>query len=454
MPSLNAALAQWTYALSSKDIPPDVAHSTKLRIADTIGLMFAGRATPFGYAVSRAMLESAAGGQSSVAGAGVSAPPEVAAIINGACAHALEFDDTHVETAIHVSSSAVSAALAVAEARDASGSEFLLAVAAANEVTCRLGLVAPGEFHKNAFHPTGVFGAFGAAHCAGRLFGLDARGIAHAVGIVGSQAAGLMAAWTDGTESKSMHPGWSAHCGIISARLAAAGVSGPDLVFEGPLGLFRSHIQNATVSVDFERARTGLGTDWESRTIAFKPYPAGHLIHAFIDATFAILADNPLRPEDIDEIICPIADHMVPLVCEPVEKKLNPATTWHCRVSLHWSLAEAIVVGRLDRRAYDLNHPRVDEIRNLSRKVRHQVDPRLQDRRAWSGHVIIKTKDGRTFEHVEQHNRGSADNPISDEDLRRKFLDNVSDAYSRENALRLFDRLMCVDELESVAELL
>lgn len=454
MPSLNARLAQWTHALTFSEIPADVAHATKLRIADTIGLMFAGRATPFGFAVQRAVLESAASGPSRVAGAATSTQPEVAALVNGACAHVLEFDDTHIETAIHVSSSVVSAALAMAEAQGASGSDLLAAVAAANEVTCRLGVVAPGDFHKNAFHPTGVFGAFGSAHAAARLFGLGTKGIADAVGIVGSQAAGLMAAWTDGTEAKSMHPGWSAHCGIMSARLARAGVSGPDLVFEGPLGLFRSHVQNPAKPLDFDRAQAKLGNVWESRTIAFKPYPSGHLIHAFIDAALAIVAKNPLRPEDIAEIICPIADHMVPLVCEPVEKKLNPATTWHCRVSLHWSLGEALVLGRLDRHAYDLDHPRADDIRRLARKVRHEVDPRLQDRRTWSGHVIIKTADGRTFEHIEPQNRGSPANPLSDDDLKRKFVDNVSDAYSRDAASRLFDTIMNIEKLPSVVGLL
>ncbi|MCC7426277.1 MAG: MmgE/PrpD family protein [Alphaproteobacteria bacterium] len=454
MTSLNATLAGWTSTLACEALPEDVLHDTKLRIADTIGLMHAGAATRFGRSVAGAMLDGAGAGPSTAVGTGRKAPPDLAAIVNGAAAHVLEFDDTHVETAIHVSSPVVAAVLAIAEARGASGRDIVAAVAAGNEVTCRLGIVAPGALHRNAYHPTAVFGAFGAVHAAGKLLGLDATRIAYATGIVGSQSAGLMAAWTDGTDAKSMHPGWSAHCGIMSARLAAGGVTGPDLVFEGPFGFFRSHVQNPTAPFDYARAAAALGQTWESRSIAFKPYPAGHFVHAFVDALLAILAKHPLRPEEIARIHCPIADFMVPLVAEPVEKKLAPATSWHCRVSLHWSLAEAMVLGKLDRHAYDLEHPRVAEIRALARKVSHEIDATQTNRRIWRGHVIVTTTDGRVFEHIEHHNRGSAENPLSEADLRAKFASNVSDSYAAAEASALFDRILRLESQPSAAGLL
>ena len=443
--SLSSHLADWSSSLTLDDIPDDVVHSTKLRILDTVGLMYAGATLPVGRSVFEAMVEEGSAGSSSVVGFKTKASPEVAAMVNGACATILEFDDTHIETAIHVSSPVVAAALAAGEACGVNGSELIVAVAAATELSCRLGLVAPGEFHRNAFHPTGVIGAFGAAYAAGRLFGLNAQQMANAIGVAGSQASGLTASWVDGTDTKSMHGGWSAHCGIVSSKLASKGITGPDLVFEGPLGLFRSHVQQPVVALDYERARKGLGEDWESRSVAFKSYPTGGFNQGYVDAAFAILREQPLRPEDIAEIICPIPEYIVGLVAEPVEQKLAPASSWQCRVSLPWTLAETIVLGRLDRHAFNLQHPRVDEIRALAQKIRHKIDPTLVDRRAWPGHVIIRMKDGTTHEKFVPHCLGSRENPHSDRDIVDKFMFNVSDQLGAESARRLSTAILGLD---------
>lgn len=454
MQSLNSYLADWMSSLTLDDIPEDVIHSTRLRILDTLGLMHAGAAVPLGRSVFEAMTGEGGAGPSTVVGFKSTANPATAALVNGTCATILEFDDTHVETAIHVSSPVVATALAIGEAHGAKGADLITAVAGAVELACRLGIVAPGEFHRNAFHPTGVIGAFSATYAASRLLGLGAGETANAIGVVGSQASGLMASWLDGTDAKSMHGGWSAHCGVVSAKLASRGVTGPDLVFEGPLGLFRSHVQQPTAPFTYERARDGLGREWESRTVAFKTYPTGCVIHGFVDAALAIIKEHPLQPDDVADILCPIPDYMIGLVAEPVELKLNPASAWQCRVSLHWSVAEAMVLGRLDRHAFDLQHPRVGEIRALAQKIRHQSDPQHTDRRVWPGHLIVRMKDGRTFEEFVPHCLGTGENLHADEDILDKFIFNVSDSLSRDEAQRFAATILNLGRDASVAGLL
>ena len=92
-----------------------------------------------------------------------------AAFANAAFAQALEYDDTHNESIVHMSSPAVAMALALAETRAVSGRDLILAIALANEIACRVGSVVPGQFHRRGFHPTGLFAPFGVALGAGRL---------------------------------------------------------------------------------------------------------------------------------------------------------------------------------------------------------------------------------------------------------------------------------------------
>lgn len=449
--ALSTVLASWIHDLDFSSIPPEVLLLNKQRIADTIGLMFAGSDTPFGRNVAAT---TGSIGRSSLIGFSAKASPEDAALVNGATAHVLEYDDTHVETAIHVASPIVAAALAVAEDLEASGQELLVAMVAASEISCRLGLVIPGAFHKAGFHPTAIFGAFASVYAVARLQRMDIRKTVDAVGIVASQSAGLMAAWVDGSDSKSLHAGLSARNGILAAKLANHDVTGPLLAYEGPYGIFRTHIQGSDNDFDFQRPLQDLGKRWESLNIAFKPYPAGHFIHAFVDAILTIIETHDLTHENIAHIECRIAEHMIQMVCEPEEQKLNPASSWHGRVSLQWSVAEATVLRRLDRYAYDLNRPEYPQIKALAEKISYSVDPDASNRKKWRGYVIAYTKDGKVYEHLENSNRGSPQAPLSAEDIYAKFKKNTEHTLSVDRLNLLYDILMEIDSLGDVSYLL
>jgi 2-methylcitrate dehydratase PrpD len=173
-----------------------------------------------------------------VAGTGDRVGVTHAALANGTFSQALEYDDTHNESIVHMSSPAVAAAMALAETTRVSGEELITAIAVGNEISCRAGSVGSGQFHKRGFHPTGLFGAFGAAFLSSRLLGLDADATARAAGICGSFAAGILECWVDGTDTKFLHAGWAAQSGVSSAHLAGAGVTGAVQVFEGRFGFF------------------------------------------------------------------------------------------------------------------------------------------------------------------------------------------------------------------------
>ena len=223
------------------DFPPDVVQATKLRVLDVVGLSLAGAETGFGQSVREAAMAMSPPGPCHILGTGDRVGVTMAAFANGSFSQALEYDDTHLESIVHMSSPSVAAALALAElgiAGPVSGRELITAIAIGNEISCRVGSVSPGQFHRLGFHPSGLFAPFGVSYLAGRLLELDAQRLAYAAGIVGSFAAGLLECWVDGTQPKFLHPGWAAQSGISAAFLARAGTNGPGAVFEGRFGLY------------------------------------------------------------------------------------------------------------------------------------------------------------------------------------------------------------------------
>src|SRR5580700_9572094 len=437
MISLSTELATWAASLGFDDLPADVVEATKLRVMDVIGLSLAGAETPFGRSTRAAVIALSPPGPCRVLGTGDKLGVTAAALANGAFSQALEFDDTHNESIVHMSSPAVAAALALSEIGPVSGRDLIAAVALGNEISCRVGSVASGQFHKRGFHPTGLFATFGAAYLASKLLGLDAEGMARAAGIAGSFASGLLECWVDGTQTKFLHPGWSAQSGITAALLARSGVTGPAQVFEGRWGLFASQVQDSSAHRDLARISAGLGQHWESRNSSFKPLPAAHEIHPHISAVLRLKAKHGIQAGDVERMECPVTAFIVGIVCEPTEEKFAPASDSHGRVSLQYSLAEALYHGALGKTAYQPDSLTNPEILALARRVQYHVDPSYPGPGRFKGAVKIVLKDGRSFEEVEEYNRGSAENPMTYQELRAKFDDNAGGFLSAEQRDRL-----------------
>ena len=423
MPSVSEQAAAWSAGLDLAAIPAEEVAGQRWRILDTLGVALASAALDYGQRIRAGTLALGGQGHAHILGfAGTTSAP-AAALANGAMASAQSFDDTHNATIVHVTASLLAAGLALGEELDVSGEEFLAAIIAGSELACRVGLAAPLQFHKRGWHPTGIFGAVGAAYAACRLLKLDPAKTAHAAGIVGSFAAGIGVGMREGAESPNLHAGWAAQSGITAALLARAGHTGPMQVFEGPSGLFQAHVQERGYAFDFAAALDGLGRHWECRTISLKPYPCAHVLHSFVDAVLALRAEG-LRASDVARIRCPIAEHMIGIVCEPHAEKIAPQNDWQGRGSLHYTLAEALVTGRLDGTSYCGDAATRGEVRALAAKIEHEVD-RSAKPNQFKGWVIAELEDGRMLEKIEPYNRGSAERPLHDFEILKKFRDNA-----------------------------
>ena len=201
-----------------------------------------------------------------------------AVLANGTLAHGLDYDDTLEEAIVHTGCCAGMTALAVGEELRASGKAVLEGAIAGTEVMCKIGLVAPGKFHARGFHPTALCSTFGAAAAAGKLHGLDAAQWSDAFGLCGSQSSGIIEYLADGTWTKRLHPGWSAHGGVIATLLAQQGFRGPTTVFEGTHGFYRAF--GGANEYPFEKF-SELGRTWEIPKLTFKSYPCGSISHPY-----------------------------------------------------------------------------------------------------------------------------------------------------------------------------
>ncbi len=439
--------AEWSLSLTIGAIPEQVLADTKLRVLDILGVSLAASTTDVGRVVRDAAICLGAGDEARVIGFGDRLSAASAAVANGTLAHTLDYDDTHNRSVIHVSAPSVATALTAGEAVAADGAMTLAALIAGSELVCRIGIVVPGGFHARGYHATGVIGTFGAAITAGRLFGLDANQTVNALGIAGSQAAGILEFFSDGSSAKRFHPGWAAHSGIAAVYLARAGFTGPATVLEGRYGLFNTHLGPG--EYDVESILDDLGERWECINTSYKPYPCGHVVHPFLDAVLALHREEGLRAEDVEQITCPIAEWMIPIMCEPREIKLKPKTDYHAKFSFPFSIAAALHFGRLGVEAYSEENIRNPAILALAERIIHEPDPTAPDTSRFKGWVKVKTKDGRTLERIVENNWGSEANPMTPDQVRRKFRENAELALE---PARVDEIIAVVDGMENLRD--
>ena len=455
MPGLSFALAQWVTNFSLEAAPVQVGHNTKIRLLDIVGVMIGSSGHESVVAAQRAIADADAGGRGAHS---LMASEETslanAAFINGVASAVLEFDDTHIASNIHVTGVVAAAALPVAQGARQSGRELLEALITGSEIACRLGLVTPVRMHERGFHPTSVYGVFAAAYAVARLRGLSPQTTADAVGTAGSLSSGSIASFQDGTSTKTMHVGFASSAAIRAVALAKHGISGPAQVFEGRFGWYASHVQGAA-DFDFAALTDGLGERWELFKIAPKLYPCAYTMMPFIAATLALREQHAIAADDVVEIACEIMPRSFATICEPVEEKRRPRTSWHGRISLQHTVAEALVLGRFDKNAYAPANLVDPVINALADKVIHLPDPiAAADTSRSRATVSIKLRDGRVVTKTIEDMLGTARNPAPDSVYFDKFRANVDGVLSNAQAEELIERLMTLETADDVDEVL
>jgi len=448
---LSADIARWALDFSLDDAPAEVVHNARVRLLDVVGVMLASGGHETVRKSVLATADSDAGGRGAHSLVDpMETSPAGAAFINGVAAAVLEYDDTHIATNIHATCVVAAASLAVAQQLRLSGRELLAAVLVGSEIVCRLGQVAPIRMHELGFHPTSVYGVFAATYAVARLRHLSLPQVVDAVGAAGSLSGGLIASFQDGTSTKTLHVGFAASAAVRAVALARHGISGPAGVFDGRFGWYRSYIQNG-VEFNFAALTNELGTRWESLRIAPKLYPCAYTMMPFIAAALALREQHVIDPADVREIRCEIMPRSFATICEPVEEKRRPLTSWHGRISLQHTVAEALALGRFDKNAYAPENLRNPVINALADKVVHLPDPiAAADTSRSRGVVTVKLNDGRILTHTVEDMLGTARNPAPESVYLDKFRSNVADVLPAAAACDLEKQLLDIDRVADV----
>lgn len=232
--SLTQALADRARNLSFSDVPQRTRVVAGQIVLDWLGVTLAGASDPSTVAVSRVMRAQGGDPVATVVGRNIRLPAISAALVNGTAAHALDYDDVSFAIPGHASCPVLAAVFALAETLGSSGEEFLLALIAGYELSCRVGVLVAPDHYKRGFHATATVGCFGATAACGRLLGLDASQMAQALGIAATRAAGLKASF--GTSCKPLQAGNAASTGVLCALLAQAGLDAPSDTFDHRMG--------------------------------------------------------------------------------------------------------------------------------------------------------------------------------------------------------------------------
>lgn len=444
-------IAEWTTGLTADDVPDDVVEHAKLHLLDAIGCGFAASAQGVATEGRTAMAELGGEPQASVIGLDGALPAPNAAFANAMICHGLDYDDTHSDSVSHVSAVVCPTALATAEAQGCSGADLLTAIVAGNEVVTRVGAAASGLFHERGFHPTSICGIFGGTAAAARLIGAGAAETASALGIAGSFAGGLFAYLDDATATKPFHPAWASHGSILAARLAVLGGEGPPGVLEGRFGLYHAFLAAAKGETPIAEQLADLGSRWETRRIAYKPYPACHFIHGSLGATAGL---SPLDPDEIEDVVVSVPEAGVSLVLEPVQTKVAPRTVYEAKFSLQYSTAAMLVTGSAGLTAYSDEAIADPRVLDLARRVRYETKEYPTYPAAFPGGVRITMRDGRVLEAELPHQRGGPENPLSPDDVRAKFRENAGAALAPAAVDALEQSILSLERLDDVAGLL
>jgi 2-methylcitrate dehydratase PrpD len=346
---------------------------------------------------------------------------EGAAFVNGIAAHGEDFDDTYEGGPVHAGAVVVPALLAAAQRHGLSGDLLLRGIAIGVEVTCRLCSVAPMQVHKAGFHPTAIFGVFGAVAGLGSALKLTQQQIVDALGIAGSMAGGIIEYLADGSWTKRMHPGWAAQSAYRAVRLAQNGFKGPATVFEGKHGVFHGFAN--TSAGDFEAMLKGFGQEWVWTSIAFKPYACGTMAHPFIDCARAFRAKG-ISLDQIAKIECNTAEGIVHRLWEPLALKASPPNGYAAKFSIPYAIAAGLTFDDAGLGEYAEAVVQRADLRALAAKVSYIVDPSNPYPKQFTGHLRITLKNGEVHEHSQGYFKGGVDHPMSDADLQQKFIAN------------------------------
>lgn len=410
-PSITRALASFAFASRFETLPEAVQGEAVRAFLNWLGCSFGG-SPELASVRAASVLGQRRSGVAQLIGHGLLSDVAGAAFVNCLSSSALAFDDTHLATITHPTGPVAAALLAFSETTEVSGAELLNALAVGIEIQCRLSsaILLPPAQPNHALYITGITGPVGAAAALARLAGLDEQGVLSAMGLAASQAAGLRA--THGSSAGIMVPAFGARAAVFAVDLARAAMDCSGDILEAPNGLIGVFSPGA----DPETAIYGLGSQFEMLANAYKPYPAGIVLHAAIDACREVASRIP------DGVQVARAQLRVNPVALALADRPAPASAFEAQISLqHWA-ASMLLYRKAGIEVLQADMLCDRDTASLRERISVRPDETLARDEAC---VQVGLADGATIEAHVLHARGSLNRPMTDAELDEKFMHQV-----------------------------
>lgn len=410
-------LGAYIAGLCFDDLPAEVVAKAQACVLDALGCCLLGITLPWTRMVLEMALEQGGAPQATILGTAYRTSASAAALVNSTAGHGFELDDIHVAAHLHAGSLTVPIALALGEWKSPmDGRAFLTAIVAGYEVGLRVGLAATGSHFLRGYHFQGTCGVFAAVATAAHVLKLNPEQSQHALGIAGSQAAGLMAA-QEGAMAKRLHCGRAAQSGVYAALLAARGFTGIANVLEAPYGGFLSSFTDTHCVANLT---AGLGEQWEILKVGYKPYASAASTHTALYALNALMQENTLAARDIAGIAvdCSTMAH------RHCAWQYVPQGVTSAQMSLYYTLAAMALDGEVLTEQFREARLADPALLEFMERIRINVEPRYDEGGDATRHrsrVSIATHDGRSYTREAIYRKGSPENPMTDAERYAKF---------------------------------
>ena len=446
-----SGMAGFVSGLRYADIPEAVRHRIKRLILDSLGCALYGAHLEW-CRILRATLQAVDADRSCVLWGTrerLSAPH--AALVNGTQVQSFELDDVHRAGVLHVGAVTLPALLAVAELRRTSGEEFIAAAVAGYETGPRVGLCMGPEHIGQGWHSGATVGVFSAASGAARALGLDAGKTVHALGMAGTQSAGLMAAQY-GAMVKRMHAGRASQSGLYAALLAERGFTGIEDVFESEYGGFCTTFSRSTDRFDLGQLTAGLGSTWQTMGVALKFYACVGSNHSTLDALREMKEERRLDPAAIEKIVV----HGSQVTADHVGWKYRPQGITAAQLNLPFCVATYLLEGDCFVEQFDERSIADPRRIALADKVEVKADAAITALGAKSRHKVrveVHLRGGGRLERTKEAGRGNENDFASDADIVEKFEKLARHALPQARIGELRDAVLALETLPDASRI-
>lgn len=443
-------VAQFVHSTRYDDVPTHVVQLGKKAILDCLGLALAG-AKAQGSAILRRHIEEmgCANGAATVFGTRLRAPSRFAALANGNAMHSDDFDDTYHPSRIHPSAAVAAALLADAEVLNRSGREVLTAFNVGVEVSCKISEAIDEQHYQRGYHTTGTCGVFGAAAAVCNLRNLPAATILNALGIAGSEAAGLRENF--GTMVKPLHAGRAAENGLVAGSLAATGFTAAPAVLEGARGFFRA----GGGGYDAHKIHGKLGNPWTFAApgISIKPFPSGALTHPAMSKLQELVVAHDFSPGQIARLEVK-TNRLLP---ENLTYH-RPTTGLQGKFSMEFCLASVAVLRKAGLAEFTdavVNRRDVQEfISKIDYTAYGDDEAAANDYGRLTTFLEIVLQDGRRIPARADVAKGDPAIPMSDDEVAAKFRECAAFAdWPEERGEQIIEMVRHLEKLAQIADL-